>query len=79
MPKKRPEKTSFKVSLPEPLVRRMDDAVYEDGYGGRSDLIDRLLRNYLDERDRLKSLNTEYQILQERSMYSKTGKAEGKS
>ncbi len=71
MPQKPRDKTSFRVTVPEELLPRIDEIIEEDLYGGRSEFVMRLVRNYIDERDRQKSLKLEYKIIEEKKKLNK--------
>ncbi|WP_400256272.1 CopG family ribbon-helix-helix protein [Candidatus Methanomassiliicoccus intestinalis] len=71
MPQKPREKTSFRVTLPEEYLPRIDEVVEEDKYAGRSEFVMHLIRDYINERDRQKSLRLEYKIIEEKKKLKK--------
>ncbi|WP_400208887.1 CopG family ribbon-helix-helix protein [Candidatus Methanomassiliicoccus intestinalis] len=66
MPQKPPSKTSFRVTVPDEYLPRIDEIVEEDKYGGRSEFVMRLIRDYIDEKDRQRALQLEYKIIEEK-------------
>ena len=71
MPQKAREKTSFRVTVPEEYMPRIDEIVEEEKYGGRSEFIMHLVRSYISEHDRQKSLKLEYKIIEEKKKLNK--------
>lgn len=39
MPRKMPDKSSFRVVVPDVFMSEIDEIVHKDGYNGRSDLL----------------------------------------
>lgn len=62
MPAKTPAKVPLKVLVQADLVKEMDEAIRENAFDGRTDLILYLIRNYLAEQKQLKKIDQEYQI-----------------
>ena len=63
MPRKMPDKSSFRVVVPDVFMSEIDKIVQEDGYNGRSELALRLLRNYIDERKKNERIKMEYELM----------------
>ena len=63
MPRKMPDKSSFRVVVPNVFMSKIDEIVQEDGYNGRSELALRLLRNYIDERKKNERIKMEYELM----------------
>lgn len=63
MPRKVPDKSSFRVVVPDVFMSEIDEVVREDGYNGRSELALRLLRNYIDERKKNERIKMEYELM----------------
>lgn len=66
VPKKLPQRTSFRVILPEDLIPEIDKIVQEDLYDGRGDFALRLIRDYIDERRRMEQTRMEYEMYLEK-------------
>ncbi len=63
MPRKMPDKSSFRVVVPDVFMSEIDEIVHKDGYNGRSELALRLLRNHIDERKKNERIKMEYELM----------------
>ena len=67
MPKKLPPKVPVKLLIPRDLIPEVDEIVNDEAFDGRGDLALTLIRWNIYERKRLRGLNKEFAIIDEKN------------